>query len=1034
VLAYSRSDISTGAVPVPGEHRSRLVKSSRARGGLTGREDPRAGADRNLALWNAIVILNPSGGEALAGHTVSDNYPRLNLASRHALPQMARRVQLSGSMSSRHTLAGALLLLAASISTAQSPSADWKTIETAHFRIHFPRPFEAWARRVATRIELIHTRVTEYVGYVPTRPIDVVVEDPGAAANGVAFPFLDRPVILLWTTAPESESSLVYFGDWPDLALTHEMTHIVHLVRPRSQSRGLFNRFTPLPFGSILRKSPRWVIEGYATLVESALAGSDRPRTGFRAMIVRRFAAEGTLPEYKNLNSIADWSGGGAPYLVGATFLEWLEARAGHGSLQRLWTRMGSKGGGGFSKSFRAVFGEEPKELYQLFRTETTNRAIEEEHRLRAPGIVQGELWASLGGATASPQVSPDGKFLLARIDAGPGKGGILVWEVGAPSAPDLPRAPRYVLSSINGYATSQPRWMPDGKSVLFSRRSPDADGVLRSDLFVWSLKSNSIRRLSREADVAMADPSPDGSFLVGVSSRYGISRLVRIETRTGRVQDLRADLESDDPWRAWIHPRVSPDGRRVAVLLHSGARWRLMLVELDKDEMREVQLSGSPVGPPAWDRQYGRLLVGVDTGGIWNIESISIGGAAEPVTRTTGGAFGAAPTPDGREIFYLDATSHGFDLRRMPLGSAGQLPASPRPAQEAPVLPPATTMTSSSPAPPALSVHGYRSGEAQVARFYLAQTLGPSGSTVQAGLEGSDVIGRFHWLALGSVGTVSGPRGGSALLAYRGWPVTLRAQIFDAIEKPGSQNVLERPEFDQSRRGAFAEGLWQRAIDGGTMRLSAGAGTSRVEALNSQEVFRRDLATIRFEGSVERSRGRRGIILDWDFTGSAGRTDGFDWSQALAGARATALISKIKLRFSGRFGQTSGEPTLFDLFSVGGAASSIFPEGLDRNRLFVPALPAATQFGRKAADWRAEIAPYSLPMSIFYEESNAWTSGEERPPAVKIYGAEMRFDVSLLPLNSLGTFDFYAGIARIDSRQPSLASTRLYAGIVYHP
>jgi WD40-like Beta Propeller Repeat len=937
-------------------------------------------------------------------------------------------------MPSRRALAGTLLMLAASILAAQAPSADWKTIETPHFRIHFPKPFEAWARRVAARIEPIHAHVTQYVGYVPTQPIDVVIEDPAAAANGVAFPFLDRPVILLWTTAPESESSLVYFSDWPDLALTHEMTHIVHLVRPRSQSRGLFTRFSPLPFGSIFRKSPRWVIEGYATLVESALSGSERTPMGFRAMIVRRFAVEGRLPEYKKLNSVADWIGGAAPYLVGATFLEWLEARGGPGSLQRLWTRLGSKGGGGFSKAFHEVFGGEPRELYEKFRTETTARAIEEENRLKTSGIVQGDLWQSFSGATASPQVSPDGRFLLARNQTGPEQGGIFIWEIGQETSRNLPRSPRYILPGINGYATSQPRWMPDGKSVLFSRRSPDADGVLRSDLYLWNFERNAFRRLTHAADISMADPSPDGSFLVGVRSRYGLSSLVRIDARTGRVQSLRGGFESDDPWRAWIYPRISPDGRRVAVLSHSDARWRLMLLELDGDRVRELRVSGSPVGPPAWDDRRQRLLIGVDTGGIWNLESISIDGAAEPVTRVNGGAFSPAPFPNGSETFYLDATSHGFDIRRLPLRTFVRLPEPPRPGQESPVLPPAVATIPSTPAEEPAAIHGYRAGQTHVARFYLAETVGPSGSSAQIGAEGSDVIGRWHWLALGSVGSVSGPRGGSGSAAYRGWPITVRAQIFDAIEKPGSQNVLARPEFDQSRRGAFAEGLWQRPFDGGELRLSAGGGTSRVEALASQEVFRRDLATVRVEGSVERSRGRRGVIFDWDFTGSLGRTDGFNWSQALARARGTALLGKIKLRLSGRLGQTSGQPTLFDLFSVGGAPSSIFPEGLDRNRLFVPALPAATQFGRKTADWRAEIAPYSLPMLLFFERPNAWTSEEGKPPAVKVYGAEMRFDVSLLPLNSLGTFDFYAGIARIDSRQPSFASTRLYAGIVYHP
>src|SRR5262245_18437723 len=139
-------------------------------------------------------------------------------------------------------------------------------------------------------------------------------------------------------------------------------------------------------------------------------------------MIVRRFAAERKLPAYKKLNAISDWQGGAAPYLVRATFLEWLEARAGGGSLQRLWARMAAKGGGSFTKPFRAVFGQAPAELYERFRAEMTTRAIAEENRLKSGGIVEGDIWESLSGATASPQVSPDGTFLLARSDAGPGK------------------------------------------------------------------------------------------------------------------------------------------------------------------------------------------------------------------------------------------------------------------------------------------------------------------------------------------------------------------------------------------------------------------------------------------------------------------------------------------------------------------------------------------------------------------------------------------------------------------------------------
>jgi hypothetical protein len=175
-------------------------------------------------------------------------------------------------------------------------------------------------------------------------------------------------------------------------------------------------------------------------------------------------------------------------------------------------------------------------------------------------------------------------------------------------------------------------------------------------------------------------------------------------------------------------------------------------------------------------------------------------------------------------------------------------------------------------------------------------------------------------------------------------------------------------------------------------------------------------------------------VRFDWQLAGSAGRTDGAGWRQGLAGARVTALLGNIQLRFSGHLGETGGRPTRFDLFGLGGAPSSILPEGLDRNRFLEPALPARTQSGRRLEQWRAELAPRSLPMSIFYERARARTRGGDAPDFVRVYGAEIKLDESFLPIRIVGSFDFYAGFARITSQTPRFASTRLYSGIVYHP
>src|SRR5512135_660695 len=160
---------------------------------------------------------------------------------------------------------------------AQGPSADWRTLETEHFRIHYPAPFEAWALHAAGGIEEVRSRVARLVGYAPPRKIEVVVSDPAADANGEAIPFLDRPEVLLWTSPPEPESSIGDYGDWMEMVATHEVAHVAHLARPGGGWLGGLARWSPAPFGPLALRSPRWVMEGYATLIEGALTGSGRP-------------------------------------------------------------------------------------------------------------------------------------------------------------------------------------------------------------------------------------------------------------------------------------------------------------------------------------------------------------------------------------------------------------------------------------------------------------------------------------------------------------------------------------------------------------------------------------------------------------------------------------------------------------------------------------------------------------------------------------------------------------------------------------
>src|SRR4051794_39696331 len=180
------------------------------------------------------------------------------------------------------------LLLLPHPALAQGPAADWRTLATPHFRVHYTASAETWARGAAARLESIRQRVVAEVGYDPPEVVDVLVSDPVADANGEALPILGWPRMILWTSPPGPESEIGHYSDWTELLVTHEETHLVHLLRPsRNPTRQLLEKI--LPLGPIvLGGTPRWVFEGYATVVEGRLTGSGRPNGDIRAAILRR--------------------------------------------------------------------------------------------------------------------------------------------------------------------------------------------------------------------------------------------------------------------------------------------------------------------------------------------------------------------------------------------------------------------------------------------------------------------------------------------------------------------------------------------------------------------------------------------------------------------------------------------------------------------------------------------------------------------------------------------------------------------------
>lgn len=504
-----------------------------------------------------------------------------------------------------------LFLLLAPALAAQGPASAWRTITLPHFRVHYPAEYEAWATRAAERLESVRAEVSREIGFTPPQVIDVLVVNPVAEPNGSAWPLLDTPRMIFFAEPPGPDEQLGAYGHWIDLLAVHETAHLVHMLRPsRNPWQRLAERLV-LPFNRITLSAPRWVLEGYATVVEGRLTGAGRPTSTIRALILRRWAENGRLPTYGQLDSDRRFLGMSMAYLMGSAYLEWLERRGGEGSLRNLWARLTARQERNFEEAFTGVFGEKPDRLYGQFVAELTASAVA---IARAGELREGTLFQETSRASGEPAVSPDGTRIAVVVRQREQPDKLVIWST-APAEEEekkyrerldrilardpqdvaplrtkpLPRKAVHSLMMRDGGDIDTPRWSRDGRSILFAHRAPDAEGVLHFDLYQWDFGNDEVRRITQLADVRDADPI-DARTAVAVRSRFGASQLVTVDLSTGEVTP-RGEASID---HVITGPRVSPDGTRIAHVAHRGGRWTLYVDD------RAVTVPGDPA-TPAW-------------------------------------------------------------------------------------------------------------------------------------------------------------------------------------------------------------------------------------------------------------------------------------------------------------------------------------------------------------------------------------------------------------------------------------------------
>ena len=937
-----------------------------------------------------------------------------------------------------------ILLLACPLSAAaQGPSAEWRTLETPHFRVHYPASSEGWTRRAAARLEAIRERVIAEVGYAPPEVVEVMVSDPAADSNGEAFAILGWPRLTLWTSPPGPESELGHYSDWSDLLIIHEETHLVHLLRPSRNP--LWQRLARVaPVGPIPLTAPRWVLEGYATVVEGRLTGTGRPNSDLRAAIIRRWAEAGRLPTYAHLASDpSSWHGMSMAYLLGSAYLEWLEERAGPGSLRKLWARMTARTPRGFDDAFRGVFGDGPADLYDRFRAELTWRALDAEHHTE---IQEGALWQDLSWNTGAPAVSPDGQKLVIELGRRHEPSRLVIWSTAPDTEADkkrdeairkmlardpedvapvltkpFARKPLDTLESHDGIEATAPRWMADGQSILCVRFEPDPQGFLHPDLFRWTPRSGRLDRLTDQADLRDPDPSPlaaDPDWAVAVRKRDGASAVVRIDLKTGQETFLAGPSLEE----VYDRPRIAPDGRRVAYARHVEGKvgaWQLVIQDLASGAKAEIAAPpGGTVSAPAWSADGRTLYAVVGQGGFIDLWAFSVDDASrQPIrlTRTLGAALAPAPTPDGKGIFFLALENDGPDVRRLDL--------TPVPS---PIAPPSAGSGAPPPGPLEGGAAPFTTADIPPGRPYgfgrpeLIPILGgassPSGSVLELGLRSGDVVGRWEVLALGALSSDGWPGGGAVTGVWRGWPVALGLHLFSSREEPSEQSGhLPRigRSLDLESQGAELSAQWDRRWSGSRLALRAGALREDLDPALGPSL-RRETGSL--AGTWSTVQRRDGWTLSGVLGGHAewGRTGDDSWDRRGGAARLSLDQQDTGLSVSWRRDTSGGTLRAFDLYQLGGTETSLLPRTATAGLIAMPGLPFGTLTGSEHESQRLDLRLGFLPAPLFYERQRLWLDGSHQGGWLTLAGLEWRYAIGPIPLLRVPALDVRIGVARV--------------------
>jgi Tol biopolymer transport system component len=644
----------------------------------------------------------------------------------------------------RILLATILPALAAPARAQLPPDLDYRTVESAHFRVTFAPGLETLARRAVTAAEGAREFLARTVSVPPSGRIDIVLVDNVDFSNGYSTPFPSNRVVI-YARPPAEDDALGFSPDWLDFVVSHELTHAFQFERAGKVGRALRRLFGRVPLWYPLFPmlgTPEWSSEGLAVVVESGFTGMGRARGSNHEMIVRTAVLEDGFDRMDRLNENSPiWPGDQRWYIYGSLFLRWLEERQGPDVFRRL---LNNTAGSilppflFFDHIASHTFGMSWDDAFADWRADLDRRYRSLADSLSAAGLTSTERIVTQGRWAIHPRVSPDGTRLAWAAEDGR--------DVTRTRVLDLATLRVVAEHRRNGLGALS--WTPEGTLIVSQFEFAGPYTVLH-DLYRVGPGG---RRLTRRARLEDPDASRGADRILAVEQRDGANRLVQVDAGTGVIRPL-TDAR---PGTLWALPRWSPDGARIAVSRWSeGGDYDVVILDATGRIVSELMRDAAMDMMPAWSPDGRHVVFSSDRSGIPNLYAADLTDPARPVLRQvtnvlTGAQFPEI-SPDGRWIYFSAYHADGYAIERIAFDPATWRAPSPLRLDVALPAPEARARSAAGGNAEARPYSPWRS-LLPTAWLPYAIDLGRAGTFAGVAVSGTDLVGRHAvsaWAAL---------------------------------------------------------------------------------------------------------------------------------------------------------------------------------------------------------------------------------------------------------------------------------------------